>query len=65
MRKSRCFQSIRRQYFYPELKRCPYCRQHLHLLLGLYLKRQSAVAQEGTGMFVRAVKRERWEAQNG
>ena len=39
MRKSKFFQSVRRQYFYPELKRCPYCRQRLRLLPGLYLKK--------------------------
>ncbi len=39
MRKSKSFQSVRRQYFYPELKRCPYCRQRLRLLPGLYLKK--------------------------
>lgn len=39
MRKSKLFQSVRRQYFYPELKRCPYCLQHLRLLPGLYLKK--------------------------
>ena len=39
MRKSKSFESIRRQYFYPELKRCPFCRQRLHLLPGLYLKK--------------------------
>ena len=39
MRKSKQFQSIRRQYFYPELKRCPYCYRRLHLLPGLYLRK--------------------------
>ena len=39
MRKTKLFPSVRRQYFYPELKRCPYCRQRLCLLAGLYLKK--------------------------
>ncbi len=39
MRKPRFFQSVRRQYFYPELKCCPDCRQRLRLLPGLYLKK--------------------------
>jgi hypothetical protein len=39
MRKTKLFPSVRRQYFYPELKRCPYCHQHLCLLRGLYLKK--------------------------
>ena len=37
MRKTKSFQSVRYQYFYPELKRCPHCRQRLCLLQGLYL----------------------------
>ena len=39
MRKTKSFQSVRHQYFYPELKRCPHCRQRLCLLQGLYLKK--------------------------
>lgn len=39
MRKSRCFPSIHREYFYPELKRCPYCHQRLRVLPGLYLRK--------------------------
>ena len=39
MRKTKLFQSVRHQYFYPELKRCPHCRQRLCLLRGLYLKK--------------------------
>ena len=39
MRKTKTFQLIRRQYFYPEQKRCPHCRQRLSLLRGLYLKK--------------------------
>ena len=39
MRKTKSFQSVSRQYFYPELKRCPHCRQRLRLLQGLYLKK--------------------------
>lgn len=39
MRKAKSFQSVCRQYFYPELKHCPYCHQRLHLLRGLYLKK--------------------------
>jgi hypothetical protein len=39
MRKTKTFQLIRRQYFYPGQKRCPYCRQRLSLLRGLYLKK--------------------------
>lgn len=39
MRTSKSFPSIQRQYFYPELKRCPFCRQPLQLLRGLYLKK--------------------------
>jgi hypothetical protein len=39
MRKSKLFQSVLRQYFYPELKRCPSCHQQLRLLPGLYLKK--------------------------
>lgn len=39
MRTSKSFPSIQRQYFYPELKRCPFCGQTLQLLRGLYLKK--------------------------
>jgi hypothetical protein len=39
MRKTKTFQLIRRQYFYPEQKRCLYCHQRLSLLRGLYLKK--------------------------
>jgi hypothetical protein len=39
MRKTKSFESVRRQYFYPEQKRCPHCRQYLRLLRGLYLKK--------------------------
>lgn len=39
MRKTKSFESIRRQYFYPELKRCPHCHKYLCLLQGLYLKK--------------------------
>lgn len=39
MRKTKLFKSVRRQYFYPEQKRCPHCRQPLSLLRGLYLKK--------------------------
>ena len=39
MRKTKSFEAVRRQYFYPEQKRCRYCHQHLSLLRGLYLKK--------------------------
>ena len=39
MRKTKSYESVRRQYFYPELKRCPHCHQRLCLLPGLYLKK--------------------------
>ena len=39
MKTPKSFQSVQRQYFYPEQKRCPSCRQQLHLLPGLYLKK--------------------------
>src|SRR3990172_6198331 len=39
MRTVKLFPSVKRQYFYPEIKRCPFCRQPLHLLRGLYLKK--------------------------
>ena len=39
MKTPKSFQSVQRQYFYPEQKRCPSCRQPLHLLPGLYLKK--------------------------
>ena len=39
MRKTKLFPWVRRQYFYPELKRCPDCRQRLCLGPGLYIKK--------------------------
>jgi len=39
MKTQKSFQSVQRQYFYPEQKRCTSCRQQLHLLQGLYLKK--------------------------
>jgi hypothetical protein len=39
MRKTKSLESVRRQYFYPELKRCPHCHNPLYLLQGLYLKK--------------------------
>jgi len=39
MRKTKSFESVKRQYFYPELKRCPHCHKRLCLLQGLYLKK--------------------------
>ena len=39
MRTVKSFPSVKRQYFYPEIKRCPFCQQPLHLLRGLYLKK--------------------------
>lgn len=39
MRTPKLFPSVKRQYFYPEIKRCPFCQQPLQLLRGLYLKK--------------------------
>src|SRR3972149_3166534 len=39
MRTTKSFPSVERRYFYPEIKRCPFCRQPLQLLRGLYLKK--------------------------
>jgi len=39
MRIPKLFPSVKRQYFYPEIKRCPFCQQPLQLLRGLYLKK--------------------------
>jgi hypothetical protein len=39
MRKTKSFESVSRQYFYPEMKRCPHCHKRLCLLQGLYLKK--------------------------
>ena len=39
MRTGKSFPFVKRQYFYPEIKRCPFCRQPLHRLRGLYLKK--------------------------
>jgi hypothetical protein len=39
MKTPKSFQSIQRQYFYPERKRCPACHQQLRVLPGLYIKK--------------------------
>ena len=39
MRTHKIFQTITRQYFYPELKVCPHCHGHLQILPGLYFKK--------------------------
>src|SRR5712692_569371 len=39
MRTPKSFPVVKRQYYYPEIKRCPFCWQPLRLLPGLYLKK--------------------------
>jgi hypothetical protein len=39
MKTPKTFTTIRRQYFHPELKVCPHCRQRLRILPGLYIKK--------------------------
>ena len=48
MRTHKVYETITRQYFYPELKCCPHCQARLRILPGLYLKK---TIQTLTGVF--------------